>query len=202
MTSETVQPSRPVSRSRGGTGRAGDETRAQILDVALRLFTERGYEGTSIRDLSDALGMTKSALYYHFPSKEAIVMAVVDERRGELEELKTWVSAQPRTPDLLQRTALRWIDSTTPQRLQGLRFAHANRPVMARLATQQQASFRDWFHDIVTLALPADASVTDRLIGLMALDTVSSAMFAARNSTAQTEDILAAARAATIALTS
>ena len=37
---------------------------------------------------------------------------------------------------------------------------------MARLATQQQASFRDWFHDVVTLALPADASVTDRLIGL------------------------------------
>jgi AcrR family transcriptional regulator len=202
VTSEAIQPSRPAPRSRGATGRAGDETRSQILDVALRLFTERGYEGTSIRDLADALGMTKSALYYHFPSKEAIVMAVVDQRRGELDELKTWVSAQPRTPDLLQRTALRWIDSTTPQRLQGLRFAHANGPVMARLARQQQTSFRDWFHDIVTLALPADASVTDRLIGLMALDTVSSAMFAARNSTAQTEDILAAARTATISLTS
>jgi AcrR family transcriptional regulator len=202
VSSEPIQPSRPSLRSRGGTGRAGDETRAQILDVALRLFTERGYEGTSIRDLADALGMTKSALYYHFTSKEAVIMAIVDERRGELEELKNWVSAQPRTPDLLQRTALRWIDSTTPQRLQGLRFAHANRPIMARLATQQQSSFHDWFHDIVTVALPADASVTDRLIGLMALDTVSAALFAARSSTAQTDEILAAARAATIALTS
>ena len=47
--------------------------------AAVRLFTERGYEGTSIRDLADALGMTKSALYYHFTSKEAIVMAVVDD---------------------------------------------------------------------------------------------------------------------------
>jgi len=183
--------------------RPGDRTRAHILEVALELFSERGFEGASIRDLAEALGMTKSALYYHFANKEAIVTAIVGERLGELAELRDWVTTQPRTPGLLRRTALRWVGSTTPGRIQGLRFAHANRPVMARLAAAQDGvgSFRGWFEEIVTLALPPDATVADRLLGLMALDTVSAAMFAARGGPATLDDILTAARAATIALT-
>ena len=190
MTSETPPRIRP-----------GDRTRAHILEVALELFSERGFEGASIRDLAEALGMTKSALYYHFANKEAIVLAITGERIGELTELKEWVAAQPRTPDLLRRTALRWVDSTTPSRIRGLRFAHANRPVMARLAGQAGTSFRDWFDEIVTLALPPGAPTADHLLGLMALDTVSAAMFAARGGPATLPEILTAARTATIALT-
>jgi len=197
VTSET-EPATETSRRM----RPGDRTRQHILDVALDLFSERGFEGASIRDLAEALGMTKSALYYHFANKDAIVLAIVGERMGELGDLREWVAAQTRTPDLMRRTALRWVDSTTPGRVQGLRFAHANRPVMARLASEQRGrSFRDWFEEIVALALPPGATTTDRLVGLMALDTVSSAIFAARGGPATLDEILTAARAATIALT-
>jgi hypothetical protein len=48
-------------------GSSAVDTRARILDAARTLFAERGYAGTSMRDLADALGMTKAALYYHFP---------------------------------------------------------------------------------------------------------------------------------------
>ena len=48
-------------------------TRERILAVALELFGARGYEGTSIRDIADRMGMTKAAVYYHFPAKESLL---------------------------------------------------------------------------------------------------------------------------------
>jgi AcrR family transcriptional regulator len=55
---------------------APHDTRERILDVALDLFTEQGYDGTSLRQISEQLGVTKAALYYHFESKEDILMAL------------------------------------------------------------------------------------------------------------------------------
>ncbi len=51
-------------------------TRDRILDAALDLFIEKGYDGTSLRELAERLGFTKAALYYHFASKEDILMAL------------------------------------------------------------------------------------------------------------------------------
>jgi len=55
------------------------DTRERILATASGLFAERGFAGTSIRDISDALGVTKAALYYHFASKDDILRAIVDQ---------------------------------------------------------------------------------------------------------------------------
>jgi AcrR family transcriptional regulator len=52
----------------------GGSTRERILDIALELFTERGYDKTSIRDIAERLGTTKAALYYHFKSKADILL--------------------------------------------------------------------------------------------------------------------------------
>lgn len=49
-------------------------TRERILDIALELFTERGYDKTSLRDIAERLGTTKAALYYHFERKEDILL--------------------------------------------------------------------------------------------------------------------------------
>jgi len=51
-------------------------TRERILDVALDLFIEKGYDGTSLREIAERLGFTKAALYYHFASKDDILMAL------------------------------------------------------------------------------------------------------------------------------
>ena len=51
-------------------------TRERILDIALDLFTGQGYEKTSLRQIAERLGFSKAAIYYHFASKEDILMAL------------------------------------------------------------------------------------------------------------------------------
>ncbi|WP_263298890.1 TetR/AcrR family transcriptional regulator [Leifsonia poae] len=182
------------------TRRPGSETRAEILRVSLELFTERGFEGTSIRDIAEALGVTKSSLYYHFPSKEAIIRALLDGRRREIDELLAWVEEQPAGPDLLRRTALRWVESTGKERVQGMRFAHANRAIMQKLA-EEGSDRRTWFDAVVDRVLADDAPTVTRLRAQMAFDTVSAALFAAQGTAASDDEVLTAAREATILLT-
>ena len=56
-----------------------EETINRILDVAFRLFMEKGYDRTSIQDIIDHLGgLSKGAIYHHFKSKEDILMAVME----------------------------------------------------------------------------------------------------------------------------
>lgn len=54
-------------------------TKARILDAALVSFAENGYKGTNLRDLAAGLGLSKSALYRHYESKEDIWNAVLDQ---------------------------------------------------------------------------------------------------------------------------
>ncbi|HJL18372.1 MAG TPA: TetR/AcrR family transcriptional regulator [Sandaracinaceae bacterium LLY-WYZ-13_1] len=54
------------------------DVRAQILDAATRLFAAQGYGGTSLSAISAAVGVRKASLLYHFPSKDALHRAVLD----------------------------------------------------------------------------------------------------------------------------
>jgi len=51
-------------------------TRERILNVALDLFTKKGFDGASLREIAEQLGVTKAAIYYHFASKDDILMAL------------------------------------------------------------------------------------------------------------------------------
>ncbi|MCB0152930.1 MAG: helix-turn-helix transcriptional regulator, partial [Caldilineaceae bacterium] len=53
------------------------DSRAAILAAAQRLFVERGYRGISMREIAEAVGMTKAALYYHFRDKEQLFVALL-----------------------------------------------------------------------------------------------------------------------------
>lgn len=53
------------------------ETRERIRRAAATLFREKGFHGTSMQDLADAVGITKSSLYHHFPSKQALLADIV-----------------------------------------------------------------------------------------------------------------------------
>ena len=55
---------------------ASASTRERILDVALDLFTDQGFDGTSMREIAERLNISKPAIYYHFASKEDILMAL------------------------------------------------------------------------------------------------------------------------------
>ena len=56
-----------------------EQTRARILASALDLFSTKGYSRTTLTDVAARLGMTKGAVYWHFASKEALLLALVDE---------------------------------------------------------------------------------------------------------------------------
>jgi AcrR family transcriptional regulator len=58
-------------------GRPGYDLES-LLQVAVKLFNERGYDGTSMEDLSRKLGITKSAIYHHVPSKQELLRLAVD----------------------------------------------------------------------------------------------------------------------------
>lgn len=55
-----------------------DPLRHRLVVEATRLFVERGFDGTSMREIADACGVTKAALYYHYPSKADLLLDIVD----------------------------------------------------------------------------------------------------------------------------
>jgi len=71
---------------RARRGRPGYD-RAQVLEIAVRLFNEQGYDGTSVSSLATALGLSKAALYHHFTSKEQILEIALDDALGGLESV-------------------------------------------------------------------------------------------------------------------
>lgn len=73
--------SRPATARRG---RDGAETRARIEAEALRLFAQKGVDGTSVRDIAQAVGVAEGALYRHFASKEALARELFLSRYAEL----------------------------------------------------------------------------------------------------------------------
>ena len=55
------------------------DSRAAILDAAKLLFMQEGFRGISMRQIAEAVGVTKAALYYHFKDKEELFVAIVEE---------------------------------------------------------------------------------------------------------------------------
>ncbi|MDQ3952717.1 MAG: TetR/AcrR family transcriptional regulator [Actinomycetota bacterium] len=95
--------------------------RAEVVKAAARLFSERGYHGTSMQHLGDALGLQRGSLYAHIGSKEELLFDVVDEgaerflERGE-RALASGGSAAERLKALLvghAETAAEHLDSAT-----------------------------------------------------------------------------------------
>ncbi|WP_327111576.1 TetR/AcrR family transcriptional regulator [Nocardia sp. NBC_01730] len=57
---------------------AGGGTKIAIRDAAVKLFGAKGFEQTSLREVADAVGITKASLYYHYASKLDLLLAIID----------------------------------------------------------------------------------------------------------------------------
>jgi len=69
----------PAARDRRrGTSVKPEATRDRILRAAAGLFRQHGFNGTSMQDLAEAVGISKSSLYHHFPSKQALLSEIVE----------------------------------------------------------------------------------------------------------------------------
>jgi AcrR family transcriptional regulator len=69
--------------------------REQILAAAKSLFIQQGYHGLAMRQISDALGVSKAALYYHFKDKEELFVAILSANLSELEIAIDAIQAKP-----------------------------------------------------------------------------------------------------------
>lgn len=75
-----------------------DNRRQQLLDAAARLFRERGYHVTSMRDIAREVGMLSGSIYYHFSSKEEMLLAVYEEGLRHIAVLVDAAVAARNTP--------------------------------------------------------------------------------------------------------
>ncbi len=76
---------RSAERGNGTTRLPAAARRRQILDVALEVFADKGFYGTSMNEVAEAAGVTKPVLYQHFRSKEAMYRELVEEMGAQLE---------------------------------------------------------------------------------------------------------------------
>ncbi len=110
---------------------ARGNTRAQIIDVAMRRFVEQGYDRTSLREIADELGVTKAALYYHFPTKDAIVRSAMSGYAEGIAEVAAWAAAQPAGRARDEQLVDRLVELIGTEGGLVLRFAQVNPTVMA-----------------------------------------------------------------------
>ena len=91
----------------------GEQTRERILDEALRLASRDGLEGLSIGGLAAALSLSKSGLFAHFGSKEALQVAVLDHASARLGERSAAVREAAAGPDRIRallQVSMDWMD--------------------------------------------------------------------------------------------
>jgi AcrR family transcriptional regulator len=169
-------------------------TRERILDAALTLFAEQGYDATSMREISEQLGITKAALYYHFDSKAEIVRAMLAETEQKVSELAAWARAQPNTPELRRQVLTRWSDIMQARGLAAFRFVVANRKVIHDLSPDEHGGMHECLGELYEALAPADASAEDQLRIRLALMSINLAGLAGADIDADEPEIFAAAR--------
>ena len=143
-----------------------------LLDVAVRVFTERGYDGTSMEQLSRAAGITKSSIYHHVTGKEELLSRSLDRALdGLFGVLDSPGAVQGRAVDRLEhvvRGSVRVLADELPHVTLLLR-VHGNTPVQRR-ALARRREFDRVVSDLVVQAeiegdlTTADGALTARLV--------------------------------------
>src|SRR5215213_6697760 len=72
-------PAQPHAAHAAAAGRmCADERRLQIAEVAMRLFSERGFRGTTTKEIAQAAGVSEAIIFRHFATKEELYKAIID----------------------------------------------------------------------------------------------------------------------------
>lgn len=161
-----------MSESTGGT-------RERIKAVALELFTEQGYEKTSLREIAERLNVTKAALYYHFKSKDDIVASFVEDRLKQMDDLTTWGESQPPTLATRRELISRYADTMFGGEMPSvMRFFEQNQTVLKSLSSGQQ--MRGRMMQLANALCRGDDSPAAQLRAVLSLFAVHTSWFAVR----------------------
>jgi AcrR family transcriptional regulator len=141
----------------------GRQTRQAILDAALELFADKGYFGTSLRDIAAAVGVRESALYNYFPGKEALFSALITAAQEQKTEQMAGLLADPISDvqSLLERSTSVVLDNFAVPRQQrlfrvlmsdGMRLAKQGRINLIERMTSAAEPLHDLMRRLITEA--------------------------------------------------
>lgn len=139
------------------------KNRQQIIETAYRLFKSGGFHATGIDKIIAEAGVAKMTMYRHFPSKEALIIEVLNWRAGCFNQQLDQLAGVPTTPEATVEAILdwheRWFDS---QEFRGCTFQHAlgefgdpAHPVFEAAACQKLGVQRR-LREILARSLPED----------------------------------------------
>jgi len=144
---------------------SANETRQQIVDVADRLFYERGYEATSFADIAKDVGLSRGNFYYHFKTKDEILDTVIERR---IANTRAMLDAWEQDIDAPAERILSFVHILITNRTQIMAFGCPVGTLCNELAKLEHAAkedaarlfslFRVWLtRQFVTLGREADA---------------------------------------------
>jgi AcrR family transcriptional regulator len=161
-------------------------TRERIQAVAVELFAEHGYDKTSLREIAERLEVTKAALYYHFNTKEAIVVSLFEDLIAGIDAIITWAQDQPPTLETRQEILRRYARLARERPKGMMRFIQESKSTMQELAPGENLQCR--FRTLSGLLHSPDASLTEQLRSSLALITTSASVFMLKDADATDEE--------------
>ena len=146
MPKKPISPERPVRTRLRSSAR-----RKELISVAANLFASRGYYAVTVDDIGDAVGLTGPALYRHFSSKEALLVAVFDEVIEELAERLRDLLAEASDPGTALLAVLRLHVEFAIEQRQNVavwrqEFQNLPEPDRWRLRRAQRLYVEEWVH--------------------------------------------------------
>ena len=153
--------------------RRGD-TRQRIQDVALELFAEQGYEKTSLREIAERLDVTKAALYYHFKTKEEIIVSLFEDLTKPIEDLIEWGRQQPHTLETKQEIVRRYSEALG-EAVPLFRFMQENQATVRDLSIGD--TFKTRMLGMREIIIDPDAPLVDQVRCISAMFTLHAGMF-------------------------
>ncbi|GAB2737234.1 TetR family transcriptional regulator [Streptomyces bullii] len=158
----------------GTRQRRRGNTRQRIQDVALELFAEQGYEKTSLREIAERLEVTKAVLYYHFKTKEEILVSIFEDLTRPIEELIEWGRRQPHTLETKQEIVRRYSEAlmdTAPL----FRFMQENQAAVRELRIGEV--FKDRMLGLRDILVDPEADLVDQVRCISAMFTMHAGMY-------------------------
>lgn len=162
-------PSRPALRARW------EARRREIVAAAAELFAERGFQATSMADLTTATGLAAGGIYHYFEGKDDILTAICDELLEPLlAEARAVVAEEASAEEHLRRLVVTWVEHAAAHRAHLLVFAQERHALETQARWRRIRTQRREFEELLDATLrrgEADGTMTfaDRRLTLLAL---------------------------------
>ncbi|MDG4832710.1 helix-turn-helix domain containing protein [Solwaraspora sp. WMMD1047] len=155
-----------------------EDTKARIRAVAVELFTARGFEQTSLREVADRVGITKASLYYHYPSKQALLLALVHPLVDDLRRAVELIEARPHNPDSVRAALGQFLDIVLRHRAACAMFMRDTPAVLAAIEPiwQETIGLSTRLHAWIAGPDPTDV---DRIRAIAASEVLGAALSSA-----------------------